>query len=203
MTFRLLITLCIAILSLSFFPAETRAQVSLDKVFSEAAANSIETSAFKDAGMHFSMQVPTSWESTQVASPYIYHGKILKGAANVSVVAEEVGSEMTAKDYAKLIQEFVSKDVRLKVSELSDDEISVNGKKALRRKQTVAVTGTIVKQVIVVFIESSKAYTFTASVEESGMNAFAPVFQKMIDSVRFDDPSSGPNSAAVPSLGAI
>lgn len=159
------------------------AQIS-EEMYKEAASASLRhSSEFKNSAQDFSMQVPTNWELQEVAYPTLYKGRILNGAANVSIITEAVSSSMTLAQYGQAVIDAIRRQNQIQILYYDDDEITVNGVPALRRKQFGKSGEVSFFQLVVFFVVKGKAYTFTSTTSTPEKDFFLPVFEKMYLSI--------------------
>lgn len=185
MNFRFSLILGLALAVVGFVQPPVQAQsVQQQKLTEAAKSSSVGSTKFEAAAQNFSMQAPSSWQIEKVDLPYIFKGKILNGVVNVNVVVEDVGELMSRQKYAQLVLDNVRQDGRLKILNFTDGEIRVNGLKALHRQQSAKINDINISQEVVILVENSKAYTFTASTLPEAAKMFHPIFEKMYASIK-------------------
>ncbi len=132
-----------------------------------------------------SIEYPANWKVENVKGNDLFKMRNVEGGASMSGMVQ-VAPLMTSESYAKAVQDIYSFRPRGKLvhKKYSEEEITIDGVKAVKIIHNQGGLNHSVKVLSVYFVKGDLAYTINCGSKEIWFAQFEPVFNKVIESIK-------------------
>lgn len=149
----------------------------------EAKAAAAAFKTFKHPEVKFSMEYPANWEIEEVNAPFLMKMRDPSGRANINGSFEKAPG-MTHLTFAKAVEDLYNAKPEVNYKKISENEITIDGVKAIKRIHNLGETGKPAQQMSIYFVKDDVGYSVNCTTLPAWFANFEPIFNKSIDSVK-------------------